>query len=841
MDPRRWLRASAHLDRLLDSPPEERDAVIATLWRDDPESAADVASLLAEHRRVTEERFLETAVPRPTAEPPLAGVTIGAYTLESRIGQGGTGTVWLASRSDGRFEGHAALKLLNAALLGRGGEERFRREGTILARLTHPNIARLIDAGVTSTAQPYLVLEYIDGRHIDRFCDEERLGIEGRVRLFLDVQAAVAHAHASLIVHRDLKPSNVLVTADGQVKLLDFSIAKLIEDGTHTGATLLTQDGATAMTPKYAAPEQVTGGPITTATDVYALGVLLYELLTGVHPAGAAPKSSADFAKAVTELEPLRMSAAVRVEGADANANAARRATTPERLGRALAGDLETIVAKALKKNPAERYRSVDEFADDLRRYVNHEPIRARPDRLGYRIARFGRRHWRGLTATAAVVTVLVAVVAFYTARLAAERDRARLQAQKASQLSDLLTGLVTGADPYRTPDGREPTVRNLLDAAVARVTKDLEDQPDVQAEMLTVLGRTYERMALHDKALPLLERALAIGRRVFGPEHVRIAQSLNDLGVLQRQLGHLDAAESLLNESLAMRRRLLGDEDKDVAVTLVELARVLKDRGRLAESEAPIRRALAIRRKVFGEEHQETATSKNELALLLLERGVVAGAEPLERENVATSERLLGSDHPNVAAAKGNLGRVLFAKGDLAGAEALQRVALDTRRRVFGEGNAEYAASLNNLALTIEAQGRLAEAEALMADALRITRARLGDDHPRVGVIRLNLARLQIAQGRGAGAEAALRAVLDERERTLAADDWRIAQAKGLLGASLFAQKRYADAERLMLDADAALKPVPGLQARERTANRQRLVRLYEVLRRPADADAYR
>ena len=329
MDSRRWLRARGHLDRVLELPPQEQNAWLAELQEHDPESAADVASLLDEHRRLTAERFLESAPPLQPREAPLVGLTIGAYTLVSRIGHGGMGTVWLASRSDGRFEGQAALKLLNAALVGRGGG-RFKREGTILAWLTHPNIARLIDAGVSNARQPYLVLERIDGRHIDRYCDEERLSVDARVRLFLDVQAAVAHAHANLIVHRDLKPSNVLVTATGQVKLLDFGIAKLMEDDAEL-ATLLTPESASAMTPKYAAPEQIAGGAITTATDVYALGVLLYELLAGYHPAGAALKSPSDFIKAITETEPLRLSTVFQSVGtADAaEALALKRATTP--------------------------------------------------------------------------------------------------------------------------------------------------------------------------------------------------------------------------------------------------------------------------------------------------------------------------------------------------------------------------------------------------------------------------------------------------------------------------------------------------------------------------------
>ena len=842
MDSGRWLRASGHLDRVLELLPEAREVCLEALRGEDPESAADVAALLDEHRRLTAEGFLDSAPPIQPRQAPLAGVTIGAYTLVSRIGHGGMGTVWLASRSDGRFEGQAALKLLNAALVGGGGEERFKREGTILARLTHPNIARLIDAGVSSTGQPYLVLEYIDGRHIDRFCDEERLGLEARIRLFLDVQAAVAHAHANLIVHRDLKPSNVLVTANGQVKLLDFSIAKLIEDDAQPAATMLTHGAGAAMTPKYAAPEQFAGGAITTATDVYALGVLLFELLTGQHPAGTAPKSPSDFAKAVTDIEPMRLSAAVQsATSPDATALASKRATTPDRLRRVLRGDLETILGKALKKNPSERYASVAEFADDLRRHVDHEPIGARPDTVSYRAARFARRHWRGLTAAAIAAVIFVAVIGFYTARLATERDRARLQAEKASRLSELLTGLLTGADPYRTPDAKEPTVQNLLDIGAERVAKELGDQPELQAEMFTVIGRTYERMGLHAKALPLLEQALAIGRHAFGSQHVRVAQSLNDLGVLQRELGNLPAAEPLLVESLAVRRRLLGNEDKDVAVTLVELARVLKDQGRGPESEAPIREALAIRRQIFGDEHRETATSKSELAQLLWDRGDLAGAEPLFRENVATSQRLLGADHPNVASAKSSLAQMLLAKGDAMAAEALLRESLAVRRRVFGDAHPEYAFALNNLANAVEAQGRLEEAQSLFEDAVRIARPQLSEEHPLVAVMMLNVARVQIARGRGAATEPVLRHVLSLRQGILNDRDWRIAQAKSLLGASLLAQGRYAEAEPLMAAAAAALKPLPGPQNRERLANRARLVTLYEKLGRRKQADTYR
>jgi serine/threonine protein kinase len=817
-DNARWLRASRYLDRVLDLPGDERDACLASIRVEDPDIATDVEGMLAQHRQLSEEGFLESRAPASPVAASLAGVTVGAYTLESALGHGGMGSVWLAKRSDGRYEGNVAVKLLNAALVGRGGEERFRREGTILARLAHPHIARLIDAGVSNTGQPYLVLELVDGEHIDAYCDAAKLPVNDRIRLFLDVQSAVAHAHANLIVHRDLKPSNVLVTADGQIKLLDFSIAKLIEDDQ---LSRLTRDGGSAMTPKYAAPEQISGEPITTATDIYALGVLLYELLCGQHPTATGLQSHVELTRSIVDVEPKRLSSAAR---ATTNAHAENRGTSPDRLARQLSGDLETIVAKALQKNPAERYGSVAEFADDLRRYLAHEPISAQPESMKYRAVKFIRRRRRGVAAVAAATIALATLIGFYTVQLAAERDRARLQAEKASRLSELLTSVLTSVDPFRTPGADEPTVRNLLDTAAVRITNELGDQPELQAEMFTVLGRTYDRLGMRDKALPLLDQALAIGRRTLGSQHVRVAQSLNDLGVLYRRSGNPAAAEPLIRESLAIRRSLLGDRHQDVAVTLIELARVLKDRGRLAESEAPIRESLAIRHEVFGDEHRETATSKHELGLLLWELGDLDGAERLLRENVATSERVLGRDHANVGAAKGSLGNLLAAKGDVAAAEAVLRESVRVRQVAFGDSHTEYAMSLTSLAGAIELQGRLDEAQTLLEQAIAIAAPQFGNEHPRVIAARLDLARVRIARGEAGATEDELRRALAVRERLYAAGDWRIAQAQSLLGSALFAQRKYLDAEPLMIAADKHLKPIAGRQGRERDANQRRL-----------------
>jgi len=830
LDSGRWLSVSGHLDRLLDLPPQDWTASLAKLRAEDPALAADVETMLDQHRRLSAEGFLDLP-PIPAADQTLAGLTIGSYTLDSLIGHGGMGSVWRASRSDGRFEGQAALKLLNTALIGHSGEQRFRQEGTILARLAHPNIARLIDAGVSTTGQPYLVLELIEGREIDVYCDAETLSIEERVRLFLDVQSAVAHAHVNLVVHRDLKPSNVLVTGDGRVKLLDFGIAKLIE--ANTDQQRLTREAGGLLTPKYAAPEQVTGGAITTATDVYSLGVLLYELLCGRHPAGAATTPSG-WVQAIAETEPRRLSAALPSgdQGETVNGIAARRATTPDRLRRSLRGDLDTILAKALKKDPQERYASVNEFADDLRRFIDHQPISARPETVGYRTAKFTRRHWRPLALSVTVSALLIALAGFYTVRLAAERDRARTEAEKASRVSELMASILTSVDPYRTPDTRQPSVANLLDAGAERVAAELGDQPAVQAELYNTIGRTYQRLGLNDKALPILERALASGRLAFGGDDARIAQSLNDLGVLQRALGHSDQALPLLTDSLAMRRRVLGNNDKDVAVTLVEQSRVLLDLGRIDDAMAPAVEALEIRRRVFGEEHRETATSKSTVARAWLLRNDLDRAEPLYREAYDTTRRLLGPDHPNTSASRGNVALVLGIRGRFDESERLYRESLASDLKVFGATSPETAATKNNLAIVIEAAGRLPEAATLYAEATEILRSRYAATHPQLMNVMLNAARADIARGHWRGTEPILRQVLEQRTRALPSGDWRIGQAQSVLGASLVAEGRAAEARPLMEAADRILKPVPGLQGREYAANRARLSSLSGTFR---------
>jgi serine/threonine protein kinase len=569
LNPEQWRALSPYLDKALDLDDAARGEWLASLRAQDPALAAQVASLLDEHSVLAQARFLEKG---PTAPPGAAGLTnqaIGPYTLISQIGQGGMGSVWLAERSDGRFERRVAVKFLNIALAGHGGEDRFRREGSILGRLTHPHIAELVDAGVSSGGFPYLVLDFVEGEHIDRYCDRHRLDVEARIRLFLDVADAVAHAHANLIVHRDLKPSNVLVSEQGQVKLLDFGIAKLLAGEAQDGAaTVLTLEAGRAMTPQYAAPEQITGAPVTTATDVYALGVLLYVLLTGQHPVGSGPHAPADLVKAIVDTEPPRLSdivTSIHAQSEAMAANAACRSTTPDKLQRLLRGDLETIVGKALKKVPAERYPAVTAMMGDLERYLRHEPISAHPDTFVYRAAKFVRRN-RIIVAAAALVLAAVLVgsaAALYQARLAQRRfqEVRKLAHTFVFDLYDQ-TAKLEGSTTVREAMVR--TGLEYLDSLARNAGGDLELQKEIAAAYVKIgdaegyptkpnLGHTEDALESYRKAGDIYKR-IAAQNPAYLPD---LARFYLDQAGLVRFTRHEKPARELAQLSIATFDRI--------------------------------------------------------------------------------------------------------------------------------------------------------------------------------------------------------------------------------------------------------------------------------------------
>ena len=711
LSPDQWQALSPHLDEALGMTEEERSIWLSSLRDQNPALVEQLEMLLREYRALAAEGFLENRSVRLPGRSGLAGQTIGVYTLVSQIGQGGMGSVWLAERNDGRFERKVAVKLLNIALMGKGGEERFKREGSILGGLAHPHIAELVDAGVSHAGQPYLVLEHIEGDHIDRYCDQKKLNVEARIRIFLDVLAAVAQAHANLIVHRDLKPSNVLVRNDGQVKLLDFGIAKLLESEGHAGEpTQLTVEGGRAMTPACAAPEQLKGEAVTTATDVYALGVLLYLLLTGQHPAGTGPLTPADLVKAIVDTEPARPSDSVpttRTNAEIANSNAAGRSTTPDKLRRLLRGDLDTIVAKALKKEPIERYPSVTALADDLRRYLRNEPIGARPDTLRYRAAKFVRRNRTAVVlATLAIVATLAGVVGtmIQTRTARAQRDFALHQVERTEALNEFHEFLLSDA----APSGKPFTVNELLRRAEDMVERQHAANDPNRITLMISIGRQYLEQDEGGSARRVLEDAYKLSRELSDPS-VRAEASCTLAASLARD-EELSRAEVLFREGL--RDLPQGPQ------FILERIDCLHSGSEIAQESGDIREGIAraqaaqrvLQQSPFDSEALELHRW-TDLAMAYNSAGQdLEAVSAFERAGALLSS--LGRDDTQTAVSLfNNWALELDQLGRPIEAERMYRRAIDISRASQSEDTVSPMV-LNNYAKSLRELGRIKEAE---------------------------------------------------------------------------------------------------------------------------------
>ena len=710
----RWSAIAPHLDQALELEGEQRRAFLTSLREAHPALAADLELLLSENDDLAQRRFLEEAPPQPP-QASLAGQDVGAYTLIESIGLGGMGNVWLARRSDGRFEGRVAVKLLNASLVGRAGEERFRREGSILAKLTHPHIARLSDAGVSTSGQPYIVLEFVDGEPIDRYCDSRRLGVEDRLRLFLDVCAAVAHAHANLVVHRDIKPSNVLVAKDGQVKLLDFGIAKLLEDGSGVGeATALTREGGRALTPEFAAPEQLTGGGITTATDVYTLGTLLYLLIAGQHPAGSARGSPSLLLRAIVDTNPKRPSEAATDLGA------AERATTPEALRRQLRGDLDTIVAKGLKKNPSERYPSVEALAADVRHYLAHEPIAARPDTIGYRTAKFIRRHRAGVAAGLFAVIAAIAgtaAILWQAHEARRQRDEARAQVARADAVKDFLGFLLSAA----APSGRQYSASELLEQGEVVIERQFAGDNRLRAEMLTVVGRQHMIAERFERATQVLRRAATIAEQVDDPALRTQTLSLLALADLAAG-GETGASQATMARALAN----LPNEPRYAGIRAECLAQRAAFGFFTDDGEAMIRDAVEAIKLLDASPVPNPSVkidAQSSLAYGFYLTRQNARADRAFADVMKALEQA-GRGRTIAAADIWNNWALIYFGGDIRKAEPLTRRCLELRRSIEGL-DAVAPTFLFNYAGVLHRLGKYDEAERLLRETIRTADAR--------------------------------------------------------------------------------------------------------------------
>ncbi|HIG74523.1 MAG TPA: serine/threonine protein kinase [Bacteroidetes bacterium] len=750
--------AAALFLRLAEASPAERDDALAA----EPDPAVREAALALLRGHETESGVLDDPLSvlrrkRDEAEARIIGREVGPWRIVGRLGAGGMGAVYRAVRADGLYEREVALKLLAPGAMLAGGEWLARRltaERRILARLEHPGIARLYDGGVSEEGVPYLVMEYVDGAPITAYADAHGLSVRARVALAARVCDAVAYAHQRLIVHRDLKPSNVLVGGPPEtpdVKLLDFGIAKLLDQDEG-----LTRTRA-ALTPAYAAPEQVTGGEVTTATDVYALGVLLYRLLAGRRPYDLAGATAAHTERVITAEVPPPPSVAAREARTEpplptpAAASGASPALSPAARARALRGDLDTVVLRALEKEPARRYPTAQALGDDLRRHLTGLPVEARPATAAYRVGRFVRRHrvlaGAGLAVLAAVVSG--AGLALWQAR------EARAEAARATAMQTFLVDMLAAANP-EVGEGRDVRVADLLDQAAADLDSAFASQPEIRLTAHEHLGTTYYELGLLDEAVAQYRAALALAERTDGPRSLETARLQSYLATAYRELAAYDTADSLYSLALQTHRQRAGEQDLQTAAVLAEIGTLRYYTGDAEGSAEAHERVLAIEEALLP-------PGDPELVLTIGNLAVARTAQGREAEALALFERQVGllraMDQPvTLANALANLGSSYFSGGREEDAARVQREAVRLFREVLGDEHPSTAFGLSNYGSTLTALGRAADAEPLLREAVAIYRSASGERHPNVGFPLLNLAKALRDQGRLDEAERAAR-----------------------------------------------------------------------------------
>tara|TARA_R110002049_G_scaffold20717_8_gene75942 strand:- start:7246 stop:10092 length:2847 start_codon:yes stop_codon:yes gene_type:complete len=855
-----WQKLDAAFQQALNLEGEARERFVAKFAAEDAELGQQLRNLLRADAADDDSLLspISAAVESMSrsATDPWIGRTVGSWTITERLAGGGMGAVFLAERADEQFSQTAALKMMATQLVTPEAIARFRAERQILANLNHPYVAKLIDGGSTDDGAPYLVMEYVEGLPVDEHCDKYALTIEARLELFRKICDAVDYAHRNLVVHRDLKPSNILVDADGNPKLLDFGIAKLLEADSYQQTIAVTREGTRAMTPEYASPEQVRGEAVTVTTDVYALGVLLFRLMTGQSPYGTTTTSAGDYARAIVETDPRKPSTVVTAADT-AVETGAQRATSSERLRRLLQGDLDNIVLKALQKEPARRYATAAALALDIGRYLAHEPVEARGDDAWYRARKFAVRNARGLAITALVVLSVAALVTYYTLQLADERDRANLAAAESQEVAQFLENLFEQASPHESK-GEQVTAIDLLELGRDRI-EALEGQPKLQAQLMRIMASSSTALGDLDLSIPMLERALAMMEAEEPQDPVAISEVTHSLSEAHRQRGDLDEAEAYQRRTIELATAAFGANDDRVAYLIARLGVVLFDAGEAEEALALEQQALAIMKANGSGESSNAVDVRGNIGNVLVRLGRYDEAVELFRETIALSKKVDGELAPNTAIRISNYGLVLVRQGKLAEAVAVFEDAIERGRKIWPEDYDEVAFMTGSKAAALKRLGRMdeslaayqeaagmtertrgkesltyvarmrglgsvlmdmacyEEAEAVFTDALATAQALAGEDSRLAMQLQIFLGQLAVDRGNFAEAQRYFERVKNSNESQGATVDAIIDKE---LGIALSEQGLYAEAEPLLLKSFEQQQALQGIDSSSQLPN---------------------
>ena len=885
----RWPEIQSLFEQVIDTGPADRAAHLARSCGDDAELKRSVESLLASDQR-TEDPLLNAIGEAAESllvehQDRLVGTHIGHYRVVSILGHGGMSTVYRGERDDAQYRQTVAIKVLHHAALHPRLRSRLHSERHILATLAHPSIARLIDSGDLEDGTPYLVMEHVDGESIDEYCDKRTLFIRERIELFIQVCAAAQFAHRNLVVHRDIKAANILVTADGTPKLLDFGIAKLLAPESLSHTVPVTRLQERILTPENAAPEQVLGRPITTATDIYGLGVLLYQLLTGRSPYRLLSYSQLQLERAICMDDPVRPSQMVVARlgaetASDQSRVSDRRGLSPQRLRARLSGDLDAIVAMAMRKEPDKRYPSVEALADDLNRHLLGKPVLARQGDWRYNTAKFMRRHLLAVFSVTAAflgLALIAGVTLWQNHRIELARDATADERDRAQQVSAFLVEVFSQADPFNA-QGHEPTAKDLLDRGAAKISGNLSLQPEVRAQLLESIGLAYRRQGLSERAIPLFEQAVDIRRGEHPIDNHRVAAALANLARALTDGGHLVSAEAYLQQALELSRNA-DKSSVETADILVQFAQFALD----ARSDPP--RASKLFGEAFGiyralgNQRLSMAVSLSGLASAALWMDDLPAAEKYQRQAIEIFRATVSRNYPDHAVALANLGYILTERGEYAEAEQLLTEALQIERSVFGEHNERLAQTESHLGLLYERRGDTPRAIEAMQNAVRIASSGLGTNHYLTGYYldslanlflkannlaaaedsarqglavyakslpaqhlyvasaRQTLGEVLLRRGSLAAAEAELRAALDINTALAGPDGWRTARSAASLGWTLIRRDRAAEGEPMLVAARARLLATVGAHHAATEEASARMIEYYRAHHRDAEA----
>lgn len=813
-------------DVVMDQPPEARREFLYAASVDDSAHVRAEVEALIEGELSTEalSPFRHDQSPHTLAGP--IGQRLGAYEVVREIGDGGMGAVYEGIRADDEYRKRVAIKLVHRGFESRIALARFRRERQILANLEHRNIATLLDGGVSADGRPFIVMEYVDGTPITKWCDSHSATIETRLALFDQVCNAVQHAHRNLVVHLDLKPGNILVTDDGTVKLLDFGISRLIGDE-GADAMPVTRGGPRAFTPEYASPEQMSGDVLTTAADVYSLGVVLFELLAGRRP-NSNTKNLDD--RPSTDRAISRPSTAV-------TSDAARRSgeKTVDKLRARLKGDLDSITSMAMRFEPERRYASVEALRLDVSRHLSGLPVRAQADTAAYRLKKFARRNVVGIGLSAAIALALIAGVI----STALETRHARAEQVKAEELNGFLKSLLSSVQP--ATGGRDVPVSEVLDSAAHRIDRDKTIQPDVRAELETVIGQSYLSLARYDEAGRHFNSAASLYKETMGDTSEPLVIALTNIGGVYLARGDMDSAEISFNRALSMHKSIVNKPDTLLATLMGSLGSVAHGRGKPRDSELLHRQALNVYRNVLGPRDDHVATSMNNLAVALGEQDKWGEAETLHRQAIAIFKVNHAGLNTYVADAENALATALDIEGKNAAAESTYLAVLDMRKRLLGPKHPDYAFTLFNYSMFLSYQNRCKESIELSREVLALRGVGIPESHPSIASSLQTIGRCLDKLGRTDEGGRALQESYDLRRKYMGPESWLVANSEGILGEHETLVRRYDVAERMLLHSNGVLKTTLGMSNPRTQTNVKRLVSLYEAWNKPSQATAFR